>query len=83
MIEKIIEEFYLFLYELKNRLIKEREEEKDFVRLIQGVTNKTQEEVEKTLYWWKNKNKWKRALSQDDEKAYRMIVDKLKWNLKD
>ena len=71
------------LYELKNRLIKEREEEKYFVKLIQRVTNKTQQEVEKALYWWKNKNKWKRALSQDDEKAYRMIVDKLKWNLKD
>lgn len=71
------------LYELKNRLIEEREGEKDFIKLIQGVTNKTQEEVEKALYWWKNKNKWKRALSQDDEKAYRMIIDKLKWNLKD
>lgn len=66
------------LYELKNRLAEERESEKDFVRMIAGQENVTEQQVWDCLYWWKNKNKWKRALTVDDAKAYRMICKRLR-----
>jgi len=34
--------------------------------------------VWEAVIWWKTKNKWKRALDKDNEKALRMIVNRLK-----
>jgi len=38
-------------------------------------------EILDTIIWWKLKNKWKRAVTVDDTKALRMILQKLKKNI--
>lgn len=52
--------------------------EKDFIALLAGWSHSSIEKVEELVTWWKLKNKWKRSLSSDDAKAYRMILRKLK-----
>lgn len=73
------------LHEMLKAKQKEVESEKDFVKMIEGqliTLGKSQdglhEEVLGAVKWWKSKNKWKRAISHDDEKALRMIVKKLR-----
>jgi hypothetical protein len=61
-------------------MFKKREynEETPFVKLVMGKTGCDDEQkVRELLTWWKIKNKWKRHLSVDDAKAYRMICRKL------
>jgi hypothetical protein len=56
-------------------------EETPFVKLVMGKTGCDDEKrVRGLLTWWKIKNKWKRSLSVDDAKAYRMICRKLTDN---
>jgi hypothetical protein len=76
------------LWEIRKFLLKEVEEEKDFIKMMAGIliadygSKKSLEEViemvKEASVWWKTKNKWKRALGKDDEKALRMIVNRLK-----
>ena len=72
------------LYEIKKQRLKELQEESKFVKgLIDDLkrTNNKLENVEQKVWdmveWWKTKNKWKRAISENDEKAWRMIKKKL------
>lgn len=66
------------LFELKHRLHAEKESEKDFVNLLASQNGVKPAHVEELLHIWKYKNKWKRALTTDDEKAYRMITRRIK-----
>lgn len=76
------------LWEIRKFLLKEKEDEKDFVQMIAGVLlnehakKKGLEEIIDMVWeavtWWKTKNKWKRALNKDNAKALRMIVNRLK-----
>lgn len=65
----------------------ELDKEQEFVKLILSNvkledTTENREQVMKTIEWWKVKNKWKRSLSTDDAKAYRMISKEME-SLKD
>lgn len=70
-------EMFKPLIGLRDELLKDIEKEKDFVKMVEGETGKSESEVWEVLRWWKLKNKWKRSLTSDDSKAYRMIVKKL------
>ena len=50
-------------------LIEEKESEKDFATLFKYP----EKDVWEAIKWWKTKNKFKRAISKDDTKAYQMI----------
>lgn len=52
--------------------------EEPFALLIQGQCQVTREEALDAIHWWKTKNKYKRALTEDDSKALRMIKKHLK-----
>lgn len=78
---------YLRMMPVLHQIIKikkqEEEVELEFAKMIVSscgleVNEKSIEVVMGLIQWWKLKNKWKRPLSKDDEKAYRMIVSKLK-----
>ena len=76
------------LWEIRKFLLNEIEEEKDFVKMMAGIlindygSKKSLEDVSKMVWeassWWKTKNKWKRSLDKDNEKALRMIINRLK-----
>lgn len=55
----------------------EREREAAFVDLLVRNTGADLASVVEAIRWWKTKNKWKRGLSSDDAKAYRMIAQHL------
>ena len=65
------------LLSLKKFKIAELEEERPFVLMLVAHTKKTELEVLDAVHWWKTKNKHKRPLTQDDAKAFRMIVKEL------
>jgi hypothetical protein len=66
------------VYMFKRR---EYHEETPFVELVMGKTGCDDEKkVRDLLTWWKIKNKWKRSLSVDNAKAYRMICRKIQDN---
>jgi len=41
-------------------------------------TKATEEDVWEAVNWWKIKNKWKRPIREDDNKALRMIEKRVK-----
>ena len=65
------------LREIRHRLLKEREFEAEFVKLVAGRLNADEQKVWRAINWWKYKNKWKRGLAKDDSKALRMIEQKV------
>jgi hypothetical protein len=65
------------LKEIKKQLQKEKEYEKDLVRLIANRIDVPENKVWNAVHWWKTKNKWKRFIRDDDAKALRMIEKKL------
>lgn len=70
------------LYKAKELEIKE---ENSFIELCLSqagldIVNDFHKGIE-AMEWWKLKNKWKRGLNNDDTKALRMIIKKLKNNL--
>lgn len=66
------------LSRIKEVKLAEIEEEKNFVTLLHNkFTHLPISVIEETISWWKLKNKWKRGVSSDDKKAYRMIVKEL------
>lgn len=75
---KAYEDIMPLLFGLRKRLEDEKESEKDFVKLLANSNKVSEDIVWELLHEWKYKNKWKRALTADDEKAYRMIERKLK-----
>ncbi len=71
----------------KKELLKEFESEKEFKKglfeEILRIDKSLKEDfvlskIEELVKWWKLKNKWKRYISSDDEKAWRMIISKFK-----
>ena len=65
------------LLALKKFKVAELEEERPFALMIMSHTQKSELEVLDAVHWWKTKNKHKRPLTQDDAKAFRMIVKEL------
>lgn len=73
------------LRELKKRLIEEQRREEDFKKMLFGLSlikkvKVTEQDIQDAIDWWKFKNIWKRPITQDDEKAVRMITKKLGLN---
>jgi hypothetical protein len=69
-----------YMYDLKTLKEfkeKELEQEKPFAELLVNKTGKSIEEVMDAIHWWKTKNKYKRAITVDDAKAFRMIQKQL------
>jgi len=65
------------LLTLKKFKTEELEQERPFVLMLVAQTKRTELEVLDAVHWWKTKNKHKRPLTQDDAKAFRMIVKEL------
>ena len=62
------------LQNLKQMLLKDLEQEQQFAKMFVGQHPQiSEEQVMDAIKWWKTKNAWKRSLSCDDAKAYRMI----------
>ncbi len=76
------------LWKVRTTLLEERESEVNFKKLVAGEVFKstgvmpTAEQLDSQVENWKKDLKWKRAISHDDEKALRMIVQKLIKQLK-
>lgn len=69
--------------EIKEFVFETEDKEKHFRTLINQVfPNMSDSEISDYVFWWKSKNKWKRVLSEDDDKAYRMIVKKINSDVK-
>lgn len=80
--------FYLkmmpVLWKIREELVKEKNQELEFVKgLIQNMQSNNEkisnpkETIWEAIEWWKKKNKWKRYLTEDDAKAWRMIRKRL------
>jgi len=65
------------LRELRRARLQEIEAEKAFVALMAQKIGYTEQEIWGGVAWWKFKNIWKRPLTQDDAKAWRMIRARL------
>ena len=74
------------LKKLKAFLIQEAKNEQPFIRLVRDMAipkmkKLTEQEIEERVVdsvgWWKFKNKWKRAVSSDDSRALRMILQRV------
>lgn len=62
------------LQNLKQLLLKDLEQEQQFVKMFIGQYPQiSEEQVMDAIKWWKTKNVWKRSLDCDDAKAFRMI----------
>jgi hypothetical protein len=72
---------YLWTMPFLNRLIEAKREEiaaeKEFKELMIHKSGRSEEKVKAAIDWWKLKNKWKRSLRSDDNKAFRMIMRRL------
>ena len=69
------------LHWVKTEKLKEQKLEREFCRFLAnqlGWSEKQYGKIQKTVDWWKLKNKWKRGLMKDDAKAVRMILRRLK-----
>ena len=56
---------------------REAEYEEPFIKLVMGKTGAGRETVKEAVKWWKLKNKWRRFVSVDEAKAYRMVCAKI------
>ena len=65
------------LWQCRKMLLEDIELENQFAQMLSSHVNASHENIMKAIQWWKLKNKWKRALSVDDAKAFRMIVKHL------
>lgn len=76
------------LMQVRKALLDEKQSEVDFKKLVEGEVLKasgslpTAEQIDQEVENWKKNLKWKRAISHDDSKALRMIVDRLTKKLK-
>lgn len=76
-----------FLHQVREHLLKETEREKEFVQFIirefkKSTGQKLQDDfVFEYVDWWKNKVTFTRPITEDDTKAYRMIMKKIKKDL--
>lgn len=69
------------LEKIREELLKESQHEENFKMMLEGqYKNKLDNacfHIDYYVRWWKLKNKWKRAVKSDDNKAYRMIIKEL------
>jgi hypothetical protein len=72
---------YLTMLTLMRKAYRIKKEEYDaeepFAKLLAKETNTSVKQAHNAIDWWKLKNKWKRSVSADESKAYRMIKRKL------
>ena len=68
------------LQQIKKFKNEELKKELPFVKMMVSFSKKTEIEVLDAVHWWKTKNKYKRPLTEDDSKAFRMINKYLKTN---
>ena len=67
-------DFLPVLKQIYTQKKQEEQEEQPFVELLKSKFNFDNErEIKVMINYWKTKNKWKRSISVDDQKAYRMI----------
>lgn len=66
------------LWGIKKRRIKELKVEKGMVEAFTLRYNCDEKLVWKAINWWKHKVIWKRPITKDDSKAYRMISARIK-----
>jgi len=70
---------FTFLKYARMFKLNEHEKEKDFIKLVMDKSGcKNENIVRDCMKWWKIKNKWRRFLTTDEDKAYRMIMSKVK-----
>lgn len=76
---------YLEILPALRQVLTERETERTyeapFVALVCHETDAPEELVWDVVWWWKVKNKWKRHLSADDQKAWRMVTKEVRRRL--
>lgn len=70
------------LRKLKSILLEETKKEDCFKQMLLGLAIQkkidiNEKDIDDALDWWKYKNIWKRPITQDDEKAVRMITKHL------
>lgn len=81
------------LVQMKDFKLKENELDSNFNKLVISELLNTkiissneipqvEKEIDELIIWWKLKNKWKRAIEADNQKALRMIVKQFKSNHK-
>lgn len=79
--DRLSKEDYLDMFPillgLRERLLEDMNKEKEFVKMIMGETKAPENVVWEAVRWWKLKNKYKRSIWDDDEKATRMIKNKI------
>lgn len=63
---------------IRRELKEEKAREAEFVKLIAGQMKVDEKKVWEAVDWWKYKNKYKRPLSKDDSKAYRMVLKRIR-----
>jgi hypothetical protein len=72
---------YLTMLQLMRKAYRLKKEEHDaeepFAKLLAKETKTSVKQAHDAIDWWKLKNKWKRSVSADESKAYRMIKRKL------
>ncbi|MDR6548512.1 hypothetical protein J2810_004602 [Chryseobacterium rhizosphaerae] len=68
---------------LKKYKAEEYETERHFALMLCQKLEITEVTARDYIYWWKTKNKYKRAISKDDMKAIRMIEKKYKKDLEE
>lgn len=66
------------LYRIRLERMKELEEEKTFIKYFAEQNSYSEDKVLEAVNWWKFKNIWKRPITEDDAKAWRMIRRYLK-----
>jgi len=66
------------LYWVKKKRLGEIEKEKGLVKLISDRLGVKENLVWREIDWWKKKNIWKRPIMENDEKALRMIENRIK-----
>ncbi len=67
-------DFLPVLKQIYTQKKQEEQEEQPFVELLKSKFNFDNErEIKVMINYWKTKNKWKRSISVNDQKAYRMI----------
>lgn len=73
------------LHYAKTVKIEEEKVESEFRLLVLGLMSwgaEHEDKVKAAVLWWKLKNKWRRPLAKDEAKAVRMIVNKLKQEIR-
>lgn len=72
------QEILPILYQAYRELKQEKAKEDEFIEYFARVEGYSIESIKEAVQWWKSKNIWKRPISEDNKKAWRMIRKRLK-----